>query len=86
MPIDLIRYAAEFPSLKFSSEEPGILELVMSNQGRLNAATEGMHRDLAQVWRGVDLDDAVRVVRDPGRRREFFLRRRFRHDRSHDRR
>ena len=62
MPIDLTRYAKEFPSLKFSSEEAGILELVMSNQGRLNAATEDMHRDLAQVWRSIDVDETVRVV------------------------
>ena len=62
MPIDLLRYTKEFPSLKFSSEEAGILELVMSNQGRLNAATEDMHRDLAQVWRSIDIDEAVRVV------------------------
>src|SRR5271170_8106591 len=62
MAIELARYAKDFPSLQFFSEEPGILELVMSNQGRLNAATEDMHRDLAQVWRSVDIDDAVRVV------------------------
>ncbi len=62
MPIDLNRYAKEFPSLQFSNEESGILELVMSNQGRLNAATEDMHRDLAQVWRSIDVDPAVRVV------------------------
>ena len=42
--IDLRRYAAEFPSLQFFSGEPGILELVMSNQGRLNAATEDIDR------------------------------------------
>src|SRR6202161_1424428 len=34
----------------------------MANKGRLNAATEAMHRDLARVWRSVDTDDAVRVV------------------------
>src|SRR5271156_4251267 len=34
----------------------------MSNKGRLNAATEAMHRDLALVWRTVDMDEAVRVV------------------------
>jgi enoyl-CoA hydratase len=61
-PIDLARYAREFPSLQFLAPEPGILELVMSNKGRLNAATEAMHRDLALVWRTVDMDDAVRVV------------------------
>jgi enoyl-CoA hydratase len=60
--IDLARYAQDFPSLQFFSEGAGILELVLSNKGRLNAATEDMHRDLAQVWRGIDIDDAVRVV------------------------
>ena len=59
---DAARYARDFPSLQFLAPEPGILELVMANPGRLNAATEAMHRDLAQVWRSVDTDDAVRVV------------------------
>ena len=60
--IDAARYARDYPSLSFLAPEPGILELVMANPGKLNAATEGMHRDLAQVWRAIDLDDAVRVV------------------------
>ena len=59
---DAARYAKEFPSLQFLAPEPGILELVMANKGRLNAATEGMHRDLALVWRTIDTDDAVRAV------------------------
>jgi enoyl-CoA hydratase len=61
-PVDIARYAREFPSLQFLAPEAGILELVISNKGRLNAATEAMHRDLALVWRGIDTDDAVRVV------------------------
>jgi enoyl-CoA hydratase len=60
--IDLTGYAKAFPSLQFFSEEAGILEVVMSNKGRLNAATEDMHRDLAQVWRSIDIDGAVRAV------------------------
>ncbi len=59
---DADRYARDFPSLQFLAPEPGILELVIANPARLNAATEAMHRDLAQVWRSVDTDDAVRVV------------------------
>ena len=59
---DIARYARDFSSLQFLAPEPGILELVMANKGRLNAATEAMHRDLAQVWRSIDIDDAVRVV------------------------
>jgi enoyl-CoA hydratase len=62
MPIDTAHYSQDFPSLQFLAPEDGILELVMSNKGRLNAATEAMHRDLAQVWRSIDIDDAVRVV------------------------
>jgi enoyl-CoA hydratase len=60
--IDLARYAREFASLQFFAPEGGILELVIANKGRLNAATESMHRDLAQVWRAIDVDDAVRAV------------------------
>jgi enoyl-CoA hydratase len=60
--IDLERYAHDFPSLQFAGAEAGILEIIIANQGRLNAATEDMHRDLAQVWRSVDIDEAVRVV------------------------
>jgi len=60
--IDLARYAREFSSLQFLASEGGILELVIANKGRLNAATESMHRDLAEVWRAVDVDEAVRVV------------------------
>ena len=62
MPIDTARYGQDFASLQFLAPEDGILELVMSNKGRLNAATEAMHRDLAQIWRSIDIDDAVRVV------------------------
>ncbi|GAC1506353.1 MAG: enoyl-CoA hydratase/isomerase family protein [Steroidobacteraceae bacterium] len=61
-PIDAARYARDFSSLQFFAPEAGILELVMRNPGRLNAATEAMHRDLAQVWRTIDIDAAVRVV------------------------
>ena len=62
IPIDVARYARDFSSLQFHSPEAGILELVMANKGRLNAATEAMHRDLALVWRAIDTDDAVRAV------------------------
>ena len=43
------RYAA-YESLKFDRPEPGILRVVMSTPGRLNAAGPEMHRDLANVW------------------------------------
>ncbi len=62
MQIDLGRYARDFTSLQFLAPEEGILELVIANPSRLNAATEAMHRDLAAVWRAIDSDAAVRVV------------------------
>jgi enoyl-CoA hydratase len=60
--VDIKPYAENFPSLRFAGGDSGILEIIIANQGRLNAATEDMHRDLAQVWRSIDIDDAVRVV------------------------
>jgi len=52
----------EFPSLRFERPAPGVLRIVMSNPGRLNAADAAMHRDLAEVWRAVDTDPEVRAV------------------------
>jgi enoyl-CoA hydratase len=60
--IDLERYRGAFPSLGFAAPGGAVLELVIANEGRLNAATEAMHRDLARVWREIDVDDAVRAV------------------------
>jgi enoyl-CoA hydratase len=60
--MDLAHYEHDFPSLVFAEPEAGILELVLSNEGRLNAASESMHRDLAAVWLAIDADDAVRTV------------------------
>lgn len=60
--IDLARYSGRFSSLKFAAPAPGILDLVIANARRANAATESMHRDLALVWREIDVDDSVRAV------------------------
>ena len=56
------RYSREFPALSFDSPEAGILELIMSKPGRLNAADRRMHRQLADVWLAFDRDDDVDVV------------------------
>jgi enoyl-CoA hydratase len=61
-PITVGNYAARFASLTFMQPEPGILEIIISNPGRRNAASAGMHRDLAAIWREIDTDDSVRVV------------------------
>ena len=62
MTIELSRYQVDFSSLRFGEPEPGVLELVIANAGRQNAASESMHRELARVWRAIDVDDRVRVV------------------------
>jgi len=60
--ITLPTYRDRFGSLTFEEPEPGILEIIISNPEHLNAADARMHRDLALVWRDIDIDDAVNVV------------------------
>ena len=61
----------EFGSLRFERPEPGVLRLVMSAPGKLNAAGHEMHRDLANVWLAVDRDPDTRVVIVTGEGRAF---------------
>ena len=60
--IDLESYRRGFASLEFAVPGGAVLEVVIANEGRRNAATEAMHRDLALVWRHIDSDEAVRAV------------------------
>jgi enoyl-CoA hydratase len=53
---------AGFEGLKFERLGGGILRIVMSKPGRLNAAGPAMHRSLAEVWTAVDRDPDVRVA------------------------
>jgi enoyl-CoA hydratase len=53
---------AEFASLQFRRPEDGLLEIIMSTPGKLNAAGHDMHRDLANVWPAIDKDPDTRVV------------------------
>jgi enoyl-CoA hydratase len=55
------RYDA-YASLRIGHPEDGVLEIVMSAPGRLNAAGHDMHRDLANVWLEVDRDPDTRVA------------------------
>ena len=56
------RFRRRFPSLQFLEPERGILEIVIGNPQRLNAADAAMHRDLAALWRAVDVEDEVQVA------------------------
>ena len=64
------RYA-DYPSLQFSRPDDGVLEIVMSTPGKLNAAGHDMHRDLADVWLAVDRDPDTRVAVIRGEGRAF---------------
>src|ERR671920_1308210 len=55
------RYAA-YPSLELERPADGVLRVVMSAPGRLNAAGPQMHRDLAGIWTEIDHDPEVRAV------------------------
>jgi enoyl-CoA hydratase len=48
--------------LKFARPKPGLLEIILSNPGKLNSVTADGHRELAYVWKDVDLDESVQVV------------------------
>ncbi|MGQ0383949.1 MAG: enoyl-CoA hydratase/isomerase family protein [Gammaproteobacteria bacterium] len=62
MSFDLARWNGEFSDLAFEEPSPGVLEIVITNPGSQNSATEVMHAGLARVWRAVDADAAVRAV------------------------
>jgi len=55
------RYAA-FTSLTFEGPTDGILEVILSRPGKLNALDEQGHADLTGVWRAIDDDPEVRVA------------------------
>jgi enoyl-CoA hydratase len=52
----------QFDSLHFERPATGVLRVMMSNPGRLNATSAAMHRDLAEVWRAIDADPEIRSV------------------------
>ena len=53
---------ARYTRLKFERPSPGVLKIVMSNPGKLNATDAVMHRELAEVWRDVDADPETRCA------------------------
>ena len=53
---------ATYKELKFRRLEPGILEIVMGEEGKLSVATAPMHAEMARVWLDVDRDPETRVA------------------------
>jgi enoyl-CoA hydratase len=55
------RYAA-FSSLELDRPAPHVLRLTLRAEGRLNAVSGTMHRELAEIWKAVGADDETRAV------------------------
>ena len=52
----------EYEKLRVDWAAGGVLRIVISEPGRLNAVDRSGHRELAEIWRDVDADDDVRAV------------------------
>ncbi|MCL4800459.1 MAG: enoyl-CoA hydratase/isomerase family protein [Burkholderiales bacterium] len=64
--VDYQRYRA----LRVNQVEPGILELVMGEEGgRLSTAGVDLHRELSEIWLDIDRDPGVRaaIIRGAGK-------------------
>lgn len=57
-----MNWQLHYQRLKFSQPSEGVLEIILSNPGRLNAADSQMHRELAYVWRDIDADETIGAV------------------------
>src|SRR5215510_15084652 len=51
-----------YQDLKIRTLEPGILEIVMGEEGKLATATARAHKEMAEVWLDVDRDADTRVA------------------------
>ncbi|HEX6529875.1 MAG TPA: enoyl-CoA hydratase-related protein, partial [Burkholderiales bacterium] len=51
-----------YKDLQIRSIDPGILEIVMGEPGKLAVATARAHAEMARVWLDVDRDPDTRVV------------------------
>ncbi len=56
-----MNYSA-YQDLKVRSLEPGILEIVMGEEGKLAVATANAHAEMARIWLDVDRDPDCRVA------------------------
>ncbi|MFV0294911.1 MAG: enoyl-CoA hydratase/isomerase family protein, partial [Hyphomicrobiaceae bacterium] len=53
---------ANYKYLKFSRPKEGLLEVVLSNPGKLNSVTVDGHAELGRVWADIDRDESIQVV------------------------
>jgi enoyl-CoA hydratase len=69
-PIDVARYDATFPHLRFDRPSDRVLRITLDGPG-LNAVDHDVHRELADVWLTVDRDPGVDVAVLQGAGRAF---------------
>jgi enoyl-CoA hydratase len=53
---------SSYKDLKVRTLEPGILEIVMGEEGKLAVATANAHGEMARIWLDVDRDPEARVA------------------------
>jgi enoyl-CoA hydratase len=53
---------SSYQDLKVRTLEPGILEIVMGEEGKLAVATANAHAEMARIWLDVDRDPQARVA------------------------
>src|SRR5262247_1493418 len=53
---------SSYKDLKVRILEPGILEIVMGEEGKLAVATANAHAEMARIWLDVDRDPQTRVA------------------------
>jgi enoyl-CoA hydratase len=53
---------SQYHTLQLNRPEPGILEIVMGQAGKLAVADAQGHRELTEIWRDVDTDSDTRVA------------------------
>ena len=51
-----------FPSLELDRPAPSLLRLTLRAEGRLNAVSGSVHRELADVWKAIGADEETRAV------------------------
>ncbi|MDL5158654.1 enoyl-CoA hydratase/isomerase family protein [Actinomycetospora termitidis] len=52
----------DYGQLLFERRDHGVLLITINNPDKYNATDEGLHGELARVWRDVDADPSVRVA------------------------
>jgi enoyl-CoA hydratase len=68
-----MNYSA-YKDLKVRELEPGIVEIVMGEEGKLAVATANAHAEMARIWLDIDRDPEARVAigRGCGAKREIW--------------